>query len=51
VRPRDGNFGAVQQMARTVFTDMHPIVNRDQIQLSDGEAPKPSDYRGDDSLK
>lgn len=51
VRPLGGSFQPIQQMARTVFTDKRPLVNRDQIQLSDGEPPKPSDYRGDDSLK
>jgi LCP family protein required for cell wall assembly len=50
IRPRGGNWGPVRQMAATVFSDNRPIVNRDQIQLSDAEPPKPSDIIGDDSL-
>lgn len=51
VRPKGGDFRPIRDMARTVFTDMRPIVNRDQIQLSDAEAPRPSEYKGDDSLR
>lgn len=50
VRPRGGTFAPVQQMAQTVFDDNKPVVNRDQIQLSDAEPPHPADVAGDDSL-
>jgi LCP family protein required for cell wall assembly len=38
VRPRTGNFGEIQSMAANVFSDMKPIVTRDEIQLSDQTA-------------
>ena len=40
VRPRSGNFTEIQAMARNVFSDMKPIVTRDEIQLSD-QTPAP----------
>jgi LCP family protein required for cell wall assembly len=51
VRPPGNNYARIQQATRDIFTDMRPLVNRDQIQLSDTTAPKPSDYVGDDSLQ
>lgn len=50
VRPPGNNFASIQGMTRDVFKDMRPLVNRDQIQLTEGSTPKPSDYVGDDSL-
>ncbi|HEV7920860.1 MAG TPA: LCP family protein [Thermoanaerobaculia bacterium] len=50
VRPRGGNWLSIKQLAANVFSDNKPVVNRDQIQLSDAEPPKPSDVIGDDSL-
>ena len=51
VRPPGNNYAAIENMTRTVFTDTRPLVNRDQIQLSESEPPKPSDYAGDDTLR
>ncbi len=50
VRPPGNNFASIQGMTRDVFKDMRPLVNRDQIQLTEGSTPKPSDVVGDDSL-
>jgi LCP family protein required for cell wall assembly len=38
VRPKTGNYAEIQTMARNVFSDMKPIVTRDEIQLSDQTA-------------
>jgi LCP family protein required for cell wall assembly len=51
VRPPGNNYAQIQAMSRDVFSDMRPLVNRDQIQLSEAGTPKPSDYAGDDSLR
>lgn len=51
VRPPGNDYARIQSVTRDIFTDMRPLVNRDQIQLSDTDKPKPSDYAGDDSLK
>ena len=51
VRPPNNDYARIQQVSRDIFTDMRPLVNRDQIQLSDTDKPKPSDYTGDDSLR
>ena len=51
VRPKTGNFGQVQSLLANVFTDMRPVLTRDQIPLHDGEAPKPAAIAGDDTLR
>jgi LCP family protein required for cell wall assembly len=51
VRPPGNNYAGIHQATRDIFTDMRPLVNRDQIQLSDTTTPKPSDYAGDDTLR
>ena len=51
VRPPGNDYARIHEVTRTIFTDMRPIVNRDQIQLSDTDKPKPSDYAGDDTLR
>ena len=50
VRPRGGNYTPIRQMAANIFSDMRPLVNHDQIQLAEGEAPKPAEVAGDDTL-
>jgi LCP family protein required for cell wall assembly len=51
VRPPGDSYAGIQAMARDVFKDTRPLVNRDQIQLSDTDKPKPSDIVGDDTLR
>ena len=51
VRPRSGNFAQVQNLLTNVFTDMRPVLARDQIPLHDGETPRPADIAGDDTLR
>ena len=50
VRPKGGSWAPLQKLLANVFSDNKPVVNRDQIQLSDAEPPKPSDVIGDDAL-
>ena len=51
VRPPGNNYAQIQTMTRDVFTDMRPLVARDQIQLNESAPPKPSDYAGDDTMR
>jgi LCP family protein required for cell wall assembly len=51
VRPPRNDYSRIQTTAREIFADMNPIVNRDQIRLTEREAPKPSDYAGDDTMR
>lgn len=51
VRPPHNNYAQIQAVTRDVFKDMRPLVNRDQIQLTETGTPKPSDYAGDDTLR
>lgn len=50
VRPPGNDYASIRTMSRDVFSDMKPIVNRDQIQLSESEKPKPADIAGDNTL-
>lgn len=51
VRAPGGNYARIHAMSRDVFTDMRPLVNRDQIQLTERDVPKPADIAGDDTLR
>lgn len=50
VRPPADDYARIRDVTRNVFSDMRPLVSRNQIQLSDTGTPKPSDYAGDDTL-
>lgn len=51
VRPATGNFAQIDNLIANVFSNMQPVLARDQIPLADGVAPKPADVAGDDSLR
>ena len=51
VRPASGNFAQIQGLLSNVFSDMRPVLARDQIPLNDGQAPKPAEIAGDDTLR
>ena len=50
VRPPRNDYAGIRALARDVFSDMRPVANPDQIQLTEGEAPKPAAYAGDDTM-
>ena len=50
VRPLDRTGNAVRRVMQTVFDDMRPFANPDQIQIAEGEAPQPALIAGDDTM-
>jgi LCP family protein required for cell wall assembly len=50
VRPLDPSGNAIRQMMKSVFNDTRPIANPDQIQIVEGETPRPATIAGDDTM-
>jgi len=51
VRPATGNFAQIDNLVATVFSNKQPVLTKEQIPLVDGQAPKPAEVAGDDTLR